>query len=89
MSITKLTTLAASAAFFALTATAALAHDIDDCVLDNTYECLDDADFWGCYDFILEDCQSHGLPHAHSRADLNKLKAKARVIYNNSLKLRN
>lgn len=85
MSIIKLTTLAVSAALFSLTATVALAHDIDDCVLEKTYDCLGDADFWGCYDFILEGCQGHGQPH--SPADLNKLKAKARIIYNNSLKV--
>jgi hypothetical protein len=86
MSITKLTTLAASAVIFSLTATAALAHDIDDCVLEKTYDCLDDDDFWGCYDFILEGCQSHGLPHAP--AELNKLRTKARIILNNSLTAR-
>jgi hypothetical protein len=86
MSITKLSTLAASAVIFSLTATVALAHDIDDCVLEKTYDCLDDADFWDCYDFILEGCQSHGLPHAP--ADLNKLRTKARIILNNSLTAR-
>ncbi len=86
MSITKLSTLAASAVIFSLTATVALAHDIDDCVLEKTYECLDDDDFWGCYDFILEGCQSHGLPHAP--AELNKLRTKARIILNNSLTAR-
>ena len=73
----------AMAALLMTTSTIAYAHDIDDCVLEHTYDCLDDADFWGCYDFILEGCQGHGKPH--SAADLNKLKAKARVIRNNSL----
>jgi hypothetical protein len=82
----KLTILTAAAVIFSMTATAALAHDIDDCVLEKTYDCLDDTDFWGCYDFILEGCQSHGLPHA--QADLNKLKAKARIIFNKSLATR-
>jgi hypothetical protein len=77
----------ASAALLLTTTTTTYAHDIDDCVLEKTYECLDDADFWGCYDFILEGCQGHGQPHA--QADLNKLKAKARIILKNSLTMRN
>ena len=86
MSITKLTIWAASAALFSLTVSVAQAHDVDDCVLEKTYDCLEDADFWGCYDFILEGCQGHGQPHMHKPADLKKLKAKVRTIYNNSLK---
>ncbi len=76
MSIMKVAVFVASAAFLSVTTSAAFAHDADGCVLEKTFECLDDADFWDCYDFILADCQSHDLPH--SRADLNKFKAKSR-----------
>ena len=74
---------------FSLSVSAAQAHDVDDCVLEQTYGCLDSDNFWGCYDFILEGCQAHGKPHLHKPADLNKLKAKVQRIYANSLKSRN
>jgi len=76
MSIMKTAVVVASAAFLSATTNAAFAHDADGCVLEKTFECLEDEDFWDCYDFILADCQSHDLPH--SRAELNKFKTKSR-----------
>jgi hypothetical protein len=69
----KFATAAASAVLLLTMTTIAYAHGVDECVNEKTFECLDDDDFWGCYDFIVEDCQNHGLPHAP--ANLNKFKA--------------
>jgi hypothetical protein len=76
MLIRKTIMLAASAVLASTMTVAAFAHDGDACVTEETIECLDDDDFWACFDFIVEDCKNHDLPHA--RADLNKFKAKAR-----------
>lgn len=76
MLIRKTVILAASAVLASTMTVAAFAHDGDACVTEETFKCLDDDDFWGCFDFIVDDCQSHDLPH--SRAELNKFKLKAR-----------
>lgn len=48
---------AAGTIIVALSSVPAYAFDnADDCINEKTFECLDDDDFWGCYDFIVEGC---------------------------------
>jgi ABC-type uncharacterized transport system YnjBCD substrate-binding protein len=42
----------------ASTAAQAAASDLDDCILDITFQCLEDEDFWGCYDDGVELCEN-------------------------------
>ena len=73
MTMSKLAAaLAVLAATFSVSTMVAYAHSGEACVAEETEKCLDDDDFWACYDFIIEQCPSHDLPHAP--ADLNKLK---------------
>ena len=59
-----LRTIAAAATLAAVLAAVSpsFAYDsVDECINEETFKCLDDDDFWVCYDFILEDCKNHGL----------------------------
>ena len=76
MSTKRLAVIAASAVLLFSYTNLAYAHDVDDCVLEGTYDCLPAGDFWGCYDFVLEGCAGHA--GKHTAADLNKLKAETR-----------
>ncbi|MCB1464071.1 MAG: hypothetical protein KDJ90_17005 [Nitratireductor sp.] len=48
--------------FFIACSSASLSHaaasDLDDCILDITFQCVDDADFWGCYNVGVELCKN-------------------------------
>ena len=41
-----------------VSASHAAASDLDDCILDITFQCVDDSDFWGCYDVGVEFCKN-------------------------------
>ena len=59
--ITKLIASAALAAVLAgtsVSASRAAANDLDDCILDITFQCVDDDDFWGCYDVGVDFCKN-------------------------------
>jgi hypothetical protein len=54
-----ITTMAAATMLAAsMTASHAAASDLDDCILDMTFQCLDAADFWDCYDTGVEFCEN-------------------------------
>jgi hypothetical protein len=59
--IARLIASAAVAAVLAgasVSASHAAASDLDDCILDITFQCVDDDDFWGCYDGGVELCKN-------------------------------
>lgn len=60
--LTKVTTtLAAAGLLVSASASVSYADSFDDCVLKITYECLDDSDFWGCYDIGTELCENQNV----------------------------
>jgi len=81
--ITRLIAPAVAAAILtaaSVSASHAAASDLDDCILDITFQCVDDDDFWGCYDVGVELCknQSSAEIAAMPRGTLATIEKQAR-----------
>lgn len=87
--IRRATAVSLAALIVLFGANAASAGPVDDCILEKTFECLDDADFWDCYDFIVEDCQNQpraiALPPTRLKAELANARQKAVLVYERHL----
>ena len=83
--------LAGAALSVALLFTTAVSafDNADDYILEKTFECLDDEDFWDCYDFIVAGCTDQVYEIVVPPKQLKKLKAaahqRAAVMYKRHL----
>ena len=59
------------------TTTVSAFDNADDCILEKTFECLGDDDFWGCYDFIVEGCTDQVYEIVLPPPQMKRLKAAA------------
>lgn len=66
--------IAALALFAAMNAgQSASASPLDDCILDITFQCVEDDDFWGCYETGKELCENQ---HSAMIQRLSKIQLK-------------
>lgn len=72
----------------------AAGSDLDDCILDITMQCVDDDDFWGCYDIGVELCENQSSSQIQiPKGTVDTIKRNARtraqqILLQNSKKTR-